>query len=325
IEAHANRLMGLESAKAQAEIEYNKKKEIIESFEKRKRELEDTLEKTGYSGETKETIDERRSQYLRLEGTLEKMKGDLERKTELEKMKSESAKKSSELKEKIKTLENAVEKVGYDPEAEKMLRKERDDASEKKHATESSAKSMEADIKRLEQQKQEVEKRMQEHMDLYKDYASSNEKIKLLDEARNIFHRDRGVAKYLRETYINRLNRILTVHFKSFNQNPKYQDISFDRDYSINIRTSSGNLDAKQLSGGELVQLALALRLTLIDLMSPMRLMILDEPFGSLDETHRELLGIALNKIAATGQLVIVSHIPVESMQLENQIDLGGY
>jgi len=143
--------------------------------------------------------------------------------------------------------------------------------------------------------------------------------------AREVFHRDRGLVRYLRESFIRELNAMLTRHFKQFNQNPRYVDVSFDRDYGIVFRTTTGDLKVSQVSGGETAQLALALRIALIDLMSPIPLLILDEPFGSLDEAHRELLGESLSKIAEQGQLILVTHVHVDSLQLQNRLDLGGY
>jgi len=64
--------------------------------------------------------------------------------------------------------------------------------------------------------------------------------------------------------------------------------------------------------------------MALLELLSPMRLLMLDEPFGSLDKDHREALGESLNRIAGEGQLLIVTHIPVDSLQLPG-LDLGGY
>ena len=146
----------------------------------------------------------------------------------------------------------------------------------------------------------------------------------LMREARGIFHTDKGVVKYLREKYIRQLGILLTEHFRRINQNPKYKDIVFDQDYELEIRGSEGSFSVDQLSGGERVQIAIALRMALLELLSPMRLLMLDEPFGSLDKDHREALGESLNRIAGEGQLLIVTHIPVDSLQLP-ELDLGGY
>ena len=146
----------------------------------------------------------------------------------------------------------------------------------------------------------------------------------LMREAREIFHTDKGVVKYLREKYIRQLGILLTEHFRRINQNPKYKDIVFDQDYELEIRGSEGSFAVDQLSGGERVQIAIALRMALLELLSPMRLLMLDEPFGSLDKDHREALGESLNRIAGEGQLLIVTHIPVDSLQLP-ELDLGGY
>lgn len=148
--------------------------------------------------------------------------------------------------------------------------------------------------------------------------------VALLREARDIFHTDKGVVKYLREKYIRQLGILLTEHFRRISQNPKYKDIVFDQDYELEIRGSGGTFSIDQLSGGERVQIAIALRMALLELLSPMRLLMLDEPFGSLDKDHREALGESLNRIAGAGQLLIVTHIPVDSLQLP-ELDLGGY
>jgi DNA repair exonuclease SbcCD ATPase subunit len=150
-------------------------------------------------------------------------------------------------------------------------------------------------------------------------------KLNLQKSAREFFHRDKGLAKYLRETSLVLLNRHMIRYFSQFNQNPKYLSVTFNKDYEPTVKTVDGDMNAMQLSGGEIGQLALALRLALIDLLSPTRLMILDEPFGSLDTSHRELLADTLNKVSRQGQLIIVTHIPVDNLQLENKLDLGGY
>ena len=200
-----------------------------------------------------------------------------------------------------------------------------DDASKAYHESHAMLRDIVTKIE-LEGMKLEgTKQKLQDHSDLSEKITDGKRVLSLLRQAREIFHRDKGLARYLRESYVEGLNELLTRYFKRFNENPRYRDIVFARDYDITFKTSQGTLKMNQISGGERVQLALAFRLALLDLMSPIRMLILDEPFGSLDENHRELLGDALNMVAREGQLIVVTHVPVQSMQLEGRLDLGGY
>lgn len=319
------RLRDLVSAKRHLEIDYESRKTHVKELEERKAKLTDELEKNSYSGEDMRTVGEKIANFQRLLGRIEKIAHDITSLENAISTKQDKEKSLSTIKERILLSEKERANLGVDFEFEKKLRHERNTLSEMKYQLDIKLNATSSDSRRLTEQKTDIEKKLKEYTQLKEKIDSTNERIKLLDEAREIFHRDRGIARYLRENYIGRLNRLLSMHFKTFNENPRYSDVKFDSEYKIILTTSSGTLDSKQLSGGELVQLALALRMSLMDLMSPIRLLILDEPFGSLDEKHRELLGSALNKIAGTGQLIIVSHIQVESLQLENKIDLGGY
>jgi exonuclease SbcC len=87
---------------------------------------------------------------------------------------------------------------------------------------------------------------------------------------------------------------------------------------SINIQceTITGSRPIKNLSGGEQVCVALAIRLGMADLMvkSPLKVMILDEPTASLDRTHcEEFVNIIQDLMQHMNQnqnfqLIIITH-----------------
>ncbi len=233
--------------------------------------------------------------------------------------------KLASLKERKAELAGRAAGLGYDESEERALSAERDKASEDRHRLEYSGKALEAEANAAKAERKAAEESLAAYLDLAKRHGAARRKLERLKGAREFFHRDKGIAKYLRESFVQSLNSMLSLNFKRFNQNPRYVDVAFDKEYGIVLRTGSGDLEAAQLSGGELAQLALALRVSLIDLMSPIRLLILDEPFGSLDESHREVLGEALNRIAGTGQIILVTHVHTESLQLNNRLELGGY
>ncbi|HHQ45213.1 MAG TPA: SMC family ATPase [Candidatus Altiarchaeales archaeon] len=181
------------------------------------------------------------------------------------------------------------------------------------------------ELKTIEDSLRNVLEKQKHYTELWGKHGDVSQELDLLKRARKVFHRDHGLVKYLRDRFLAQLSVYLTQYFKRFNQNPKYRQIKFNQDYSLELKTTSGMISLQQLSGGEKAQIALALRLALIDLMSPTRLLILDEPFGSLDEQHRRLLGESLNRLALAGQLILVTHVEVDGLELPRRLELAGY
>ncbi len=283
------------------------------------------LSQAGYGGEKPAVVEENYSEYNRLSGRVQSLRREVEEAASLEAERGQLLGERDLLNKRAAEVEEAVSTLDYSPEAHERASKERDMLSETRYGLESDLKNLEGELRRLGEDRKMVEEKLAAYTGLLDRHTTSKKRVGLLRAAREVFHRDKGLVRYLRETFIERLNRMLTVHFKRFNQNPRYVDVRFDRDYNIVFKTTSGELSVEQVSGGERVQLALALRIALIDLMSPVPLLILDEPFGSLDEVHRELLGEALNRIGEQGQLILVTHVRVDSLQLRSRLDLGGY
>ncbi len=305
--------------------------EILEKSKKLKKITDDRatidneLKKTGHTGETLQEAEKRNQDLMKLTGRIESVRKEVIALAELERKQGTLAEKYSKTKDELRTLSQKLSELRYSEDEDRKVSAEKDRLTKEKYELDSELKTLANEMKLTQQQMKQATDELKKYANLKAEHDNTQKHIRLLSAAREVFHRDKGLARYLRENSIIKLNKLLTNHFKRFNQNPRYVDVSFDKDYQLIVRTTMGQLSAQQLSGGELAQLALALRIALIDLMSPIRLLILDEPFGSLDETHRELLGEALNKIAAQGQLIIVTHINVDSLQLVNRVDLGGY
>jgi len=283
------------------------------------------LGKAGYLGESEESVESRFSELNRLEGRVQLLSKDVAEAAALSSKLSEISERCSATARRIGEIDGELSRLAFSDDAYLTVLRKKDELSESRYRLESDLMTLSQDAKRAEDERADVENRLKAHSEMVGRVRESKRRLELLRGARDVFHRDRGVVRYLREMFIHKLNSLLTYHFKRFNQNQKYVDVSFDKDYNLLVRTTLGDLGLTQLSGGELAQLALALRIALIDFMSPIRLLMLDEPFGSLDEPHRELLGESLNKIAEQGQLILVTHIHVESLQLMNRLDLGGY
>ena len=230
-----------------------------------------------------------------------------------------------ELKADIKETEEKAKSLECDDGALDALQKEKERLREGASDLKSKVEVSELKREYNREKRDSLKVRRDEFLELKMRSEALRKEENLLKDALEVFHTNKGIVKYLRERYISQLSSRMSYYFTRINQNPKYREIAFDKDYNIEIKTTEGSFSIEQLSGGEKVQLAIALRIAMIRMLSPINLLILDEPFGSLDREHREVLGEALNKIALDGQLVLVTHIVVDSLNLPEKVELGGY
>jgi exonuclease SbcC len=102
--------------------------------------------------------------------------------------------------------------------------------------------------------------------------------------------------------------------FERFNL--AYSDIKIDDDYNIAVIGPSGVQEIGQISGGERVALAIALRLAIAQVLSGrVETIIMDEPTTHLDEERRKELVNILSSFFREGgriipQMLIITHHP---------------
>lgn len=305
--------------------------EIAEKTDEEKRikskivNIEKELKHLGYMGEPPEDIEEKLSELDKLSGKISEQEKAvrqedyfLKKKEKIESTLRTKDKEINELKESMISLK-------YDENLFERLQKEKETLQEGAHEIHSRIRENEIKVEYKKKEIESLESKKREFTDIKAKADALRKETHLLQEALDIFHTNKGIVKYLREKYISQLSTQMSFYFRRINQNPKYREIVFDKDYRMEVMTTDGSFPIDQLSGGEKVQLAIALRIALIRMRSPISLLILDEPFGSLDQEHREVLGEALNKVASDGQLILVTHVNVDSLNLSNRLNLGGY
>jgi len=84
--------------------------------------------------------------------------------------------------------------------------------------------------------------------------------------------------------------------------------LTWDENYAIIIEHKGCQRVFKQLSGGEQMAAALAVRLALLREMSSVDLAFFDEPTASLDDVRRDNLAEQIARIKGFSQLFIISH-----------------
>ena len=302
-----------------------KSDENAASLRKQAEALEKSLAEAGYAGDGIAVVESKADELSRLEARVQDIQREVGRLDEMTQAEKKKTDELSSIAEKSGELQKKIESTAYDEKAFGELKSERDKLFTLKNSLSTKAIIAAKDLEAREKELADADSKRREYSELKKSFDETSRNLALLKAAREVFHRDKGLAKYLREKVVSQLNARITAYFKRFNQKQHYTEVVFDKEYDIQFKTTSGVLSLDQISGGEKIQLALALRIALLDMMSPIRLLMLDEPFGSLDEDHREVLGETLSKIAETGQLVLVTHVHVDSLRLPRSLDLGGY
>ncbi|MGB9134715.1 MAG: AAA family ATPase [Candidatus Bathyarchaeia archaeon] len=137
--------------------------------------------------------------------------------------------------------------------------------------------------------------------------------IALLTKIRTAYGKD-GVQKMIRARARPLLEASTRDLFERFNL--AYSDVKIDDDYNIVVIGPSGEQQIEQISGGERVALAIALRLAITQVLSGrVETIIMDEPTTHLDEERRKELVNILSSFFRKGgriipQMLIITHHP---------------
>jgi exonuclease SbcC len=99
-------------------------------------------------------------------------------------------------------------------------------------------------------------------------------------------------------------------------------ELRWDRDYEVLAQRGSEVRKFNQLSGGEQMSAALAVRLALLKEMSEVDFAFFDEPTQNMDEERRTNLARQIGEIRGFDQLIVISHDDTFEHHTENLIRL---
>ncbi|MEJ7654687.1 MAG: hypothetical protein WKH64_15815 [Chloroflexia bacterium] len=91
-------------------------------------------------------------------------------------------------------------------------------------------------------------------------------------------------------------------------------------DYEIRLERGTDRLSFHQLSGGEQMSAALAVRLALLKKLSDVDFAFLDEPTQNMDETRRTNLAQQVGSLTGFSQLFVISHDDTFEQQLSHAV-----
>jgi exonuclease SbcC len=152
-------------------------------------------------------------------------------------------------------------------------------------------------VERLETIDSQLERWKETHVQLERD-------IKFADTVRDGV-RDAGPK--MRELIANRIGERANQIYQALRGTGR-ESLTWDETYQITIQDGSQRKSFGNLSGGEKMAAALAVRLAIMEQISPLDIAVLDEPTSNLDDEKKNNLVRQLENLDAFEQLCVISH-----------------
>ncbi len=219
-----------------------------------------------------------------------------------------------ELAEKNFALEKVladIKELAYDEIFHKEQQKAFESKEQEKNKATAEVVRLKTEIKNKGEEKEKYESELKQLLEKEKEKATVEEFIRILESIRGAFHKD-GLQRLIRARSRPLLEKITRDFFERFNL--EFSDVQINDDYDISVIGPAGVQTIDQISGGERVALAIALRLAIARLpSSKVETIIMDEPTTHLDEERRKELVNILNSFFKEGgriipQMIVITH-----------------
>ncbi|MCL9814988.1 AAA family ATPase [Natranaeroarchaeum aerophilus] len=278
------------------ETEFDDLDEQIADQEKIKEAAEDAHNRYVRNEADAERLDERRDRVYSLYEEIENLERDRrEAKQELNQVEADfDADRHAELNEQIDDLDSQETRLDTE------LSKAQDKLEE-----------IQSEVERLETIDSQLERWKETHVQLERD-------IKFADTVRDGV-RDAGPK--MRELIANRIGERANQIYQALRGTGR-ESLTWDETYQITVQDGSQHKSFSNLSGGEKMAAALAVRLAIMEQISPLDIAVLDEPTSNLDDEKKNNLVRQLENLDAFEQLCVISHDDTFESMTEYTISL---
>ncbi|MBC7113792.1 MAG: AAA family ATPase [Candidatus Methanomethyliales bacterium] len=204
-----------------------------------------------------------------------------------------------------------IDALAYDEGLHNKKQNEFDAKMQEKISIEKEVARLNGEIGQLSQEKESCESELRQLSEKEREKALVERFVKILEVIRSAFHKD-GLQKLIRAKARPLLEKMTRDFFERFNL--EFSDVQIDDDYNISVIGPAGVQSIDQISGGERVALAIALRLAIARVLSEkVETIIMDEPTTHLDEERRKELVNILNSFFREGgrvipQMIVITH-----------------
>jgi exonuclease SbcC len=169
---------------------------------------------------------------------------------------------------------------------------------------------------REEEERAHLRRQQAELSDLLNRQQQLRQQTEVLEALRNLL---RQAGPYITKALIKQISDGAMQVFSDIMQDYT-RHLSWNEDYGITLEVDGRERQFAQLSGGEQMTAALAVRLALLREMSTIDVAFFDEPTTNLDETRRDALARQILEVKGFRQLFIISHDDTFEQATQNLI-----
>ncbi|MDW8070100.1 MAG: AAA family ATPase [Anaerolineae bacterium] len=194
----------------------------------------------------------------------------------------------------------------FDANALEALRAEEERLKDERSRLEGELKMLTKQLKQVEDEIKEIEGAREELQRAQEELKQIERTDRVIEFMRNVI---RSAGPRMVRVVAARVSAAATRIFREIMADPTLR-LQWKEDYGIVLEVDGRERTFEQLSGGEQMAAALAVRLALLRELSEVDVAFFDEPTSNLDSTRRENLATQIAAIRHTGlsQLFIISH-----------------
>jgi exonuclease SbcC len=250
-------------------------------------------------------------QYLQLKDRVSRKEKIVESFEVLKKQRKELDGKHSTISKVLAEL-----KSGYNEKDHENLRVLLQKLIGRRGEAEGSLKSIEKSLLEIKDELEEAGRKEEELVNLKSEKERLDKKYKFIRDLREIFKiAIPEITKAYVESVSIEANRIFCELMNDYGW-----ELHWTEDFGIKAKYLGREIDFAQMSGGEQMCAALAVRLALLKVLSDISLAFFDEPTQNMDELRRRNLASQLSKVDGFRQIFVISHDDTFEEMVENAV-----
>jgi exonuclease SbcC len=213
---------------------------------------------------------------------------------------------------------HAEKAAGFDPQALAEARQRVDSLAVAQAALGEKLRSLLEEIRKKEQQIAAMQEKLAELDAAKAEYAELGETREMLQQFRETI---RDAAPHVMKELLRQISKSANRIFGDI-LGDRSVELSWEDEYEIVLRTRGQERSFAQLSGGEQMSAALAVRLALLKTLAKLDVAFFDEPTQNMDELRRGNLAEQIRRVRGFNQLIVISHDDTFEQGLDSVIYL---
>ena len=287
--------------------------QLLNSFEKIKKEIKPLNDEISILSEKvrikPDEVNMALENLRNLKEVFDKLQGEISNKEEISMSLSKVKLEIQDHSKEMGKLKEDIVEIGYEKEKHNLARQKLDICQKEFEKLQNKIGSLKGQLDIICERVTELKMEINEYAEDKKELERLSRFIELLNEIRKLYGKD-GLQKDLRNKSRPLIEKNTLDFFNKFNF--EYSDINLNEDYDVTLFGPSGENTLDMISGGEIIAVAIALRLGIAKTLvrGNLELMILDEPTVHLDSYRRQELIDVIKKLSVIPQMIIVTHDP---------------